>query len=178
MKHADHVNLLRGGVPAPGGVWADLGAGTGAFTLALAELLGPAATIYAIDKNAADLRELTVAMCERFPEVGLRAVTADFTGPLDLPPLDGVVMANSLHYLRSKDAMVQRVRAMLKPGGRLLIVEYNVDRGNLWVPYPLSYRTWESIAAPSGFTETRLLATTPSRFLQEFYSAVSIKGDR
>src|SRR5690554_4106120 len=41
MNHQDHVNLLRPGVPATGGVWADFGAGTGAFTLALAELLGP-----------------------------------------------------------------------------------------------------------------------------------------
>jgi len=40
MKHTEHVNLLRRGIPAPGGVWADFGSGTGAFTLALAELTG------------------------------------------------------------------------------------------------------------------------------------------
>ena len=44
MDHSDHVNLLRNGV-LPGGVWADLGAGSGAFTLALAELAGPETTI-------------------------------------------------------------------------------------------------------------------------------------
>ena len=37
MQHADHVALLRGGVSSPGGVWADFGAGRGAFSLALAE---------------------------------------------------------------------------------------------------------------------------------------------
>lgn len=46
------VTLIRGGVPEPGGVWADLGAGTGNFTWALAELLGPAGAIYALDRDA------------------------------------------------------------------------------------------------------------------------------
>ena len=44
MDHTDHTNLLLDGIAAPGGVWADFGAGTGAFTLALARLkesLGP-----------------------------------------------------------------------------------------------------------------------------------------
>jgi ubiquinone/menaquinone biosynthesis C-methylase UbiE len=41
MDRQEHINLLRGGVPAPGGVWADFGSGAGAFTLALAELIGP-----------------------------------------------------------------------------------------------------------------------------------------
>ena len=44
MEHPDHVALLRPGVP-PGGAWADIGAGEGAFTLALADLLGPGGSI-------------------------------------------------------------------------------------------------------------------------------------
>ena len=44
MIHSDHVRLLRDGVPQAGGVWADIGSGGGAFTLALADLLGPQAT--------------------------------------------------------------------------------------------------------------------------------------
>ena len=51
MDHTDHVTLLRGGVSAPGGVWADLGSGTGAFTLALSDLLGLSGTIYSVDKD-------------------------------------------------------------------------------------------------------------------------------
>lgn len=43
VKQADLVGLLRGGVDAAGGRWADLGAGEGAFTFALSELLGPTA---------------------------------------------------------------------------------------------------------------------------------------
>jgi precorrin-6B methylase 2 len=111
MNHADHVNLLRQGVPAAGGVWADLGAGSGAFTLALAELVGPEAVIYALDRERGALRQLAGAMQARFPNVTLHTVAADFTQPLALPPLDGVVMANSLHFVRRKEPVLRAATA-------------------------------------------------------------------
>ena len=173
MNHDDHVRLIRDGVSGGGGVWADLGSGEGAFTLALADLLGPGGHIYSVDTDARALREQRQALQARFPAVTLEQRTADFARPLDLPPLDGVVMANSLHFQRHKEPALRLVRAMLKPGGRLALVEYNADKGNMWVPYPLSYPTWEALAQANGFIQTRLLATQPSRFLREIYSAVS-----
>ena len=56
MEHKDHVYLLRNGISSPGGTWADLGSGTGAFTLALADLLGPSGHIYSIDKDSRALK--------------------------------------------------------------------------------------------------------------------------
>ncbi len=173
MNHEDHVALLRGGIAGPGGVWADLGSGTGAFTLALADLIGPAGEIYSVDKDRGALKEQERAMHARFPGIVVRYLVADFARPLDLPPLDGVVMANSLHFHKQKDAVIQLVRGYLRPGGRLILVEYNADRGNPWVPYPLSYSTWEALARRNGFAQTRLLARVPSRFLGEIYSAMS-----
>ncbi len=177
MTHDDHVRLLRSGIAETGGVWADLGSGWGAFTLALADLLGPGGTIYSVDKDQAALREQQQAMRARFPDRVVTYLATDFTRPLELPPLDGVVMANSLHYQRDKGPALRLVRGYLKPGGRLLLVEYNADRGNPWVPYPLSYPTWEALAARTGFVGTHLLATVPSRFLREMYSAVSLRGE-
>jgi ubiquinone/menaquinone biosynthesis C-methylase UbiE len=175
MNHADHVALLRGGVPGPGGVWADFGSGTGAFTLALADLIGPEGEIYSIDKDASALREQERTLRARFPDVSSRFFVSDFAQPLALPPLDGAVMANALHFYRAKDGLLQAVFRYLKPDGCFILVEYNVDRGNPWVPYPLSYATWESLARRSGFVHTRLLARAPSRFLGEIYSAVSLR---
>ena len=174
MNHNDHVNLLRNGIPGPGGVWADLGSGSGAFTLALADLIGATGHIYSVDKDRGALREQERAMRSRFSGTTVHYLTADFTQLLDLPPLDGIVMANSLHYVRKKDPVLQLVRSYLKPGGRLLIVEYNADRGNTWVPYPFSYHTWEVLARQNGFSAIQLLATVPSRFFGEIYSAVSM----
>jgi SAM-dependent methyltransferase len=112
-------------------------------------------------------------MRARFPATRVQYLRADFTERLDLPTLDGVVMANALHFLRHKDAVIGLIRGYLKPGGRFILVEYNVDHGNMWVPHPLSFSTWEALARKSGFVHTRLLATVPSRFLGQIYSAVS-----
>lgn len=173
MNHQDHVQLLDQGVPAPGGVWADFGSGRGAFTLALAELIGPGGEIYSVDKDRRALRRQEEEMARSFPGVATHFLSTDFTKPLHLPPLDGAVMANSLHFLRHKEETVQLVHSYLKPGGRLLLVEYNTDRGNPWVPHPLSYPTWDRLAEKNGFSHTELLATRPSRFLGEIYAAAS-----
>jgi len=175
MNHNDHVALLRDGIAGPGGVWADLGSGSGAFTLALAELVGPTAHIYSIDKKKNSLRRQEQEMRTRFPGTSLQTITADYTRSLDLPPLDGVVMANALHFQRHKEGVLQLIYNTLRPGGRLILVEYNVDRGNFWVPHPLSYPSWEKLAGRNGFVGTRLLWTRPSSFLREIYSAVSYR---
>jgi ubiquinone/menaquinone biosynthesis C-methylase UbiE len=178
MTHEDHVYLLRGGVPNRGGVWADLGSGTGAFTLALADLIGPEGEIYSVDTDRRALQEQERIMGARFPTTTVHYIAADFTRPIELPPLTGVVMANSLHYQRNKDSVLRLVRGYLQPGGRLILVEYNTDRGNPWVPHPLSYATWETLARRSGFANTWLLATVPSRFLGEIYSALSVSQEQ
>ena len=174
MNHHDHVNLLRKGIIAPAGVWADLGAGDGAFTLALADLIGTGGTIYAVDKDGGALRRLAQAMQVNFPTVTLHTQTGDFTRPLDLPLIDGIVMANSLHYVRDKGPALEHIRGYLKPEGRLPLVEYNTDRGNMWVPHPMSFGTWQSLSARHGFRHTELLATHPSRFLGEFFASASL----
>ena len=173
MDHTDHMNLLRNGTDGPGGVWADLGAGSGAFTLALADLIGPEGEIYAVDRDASALCRNAEAMRERFPHTHVHYQVADFTQPLTMPLLDGIVMANALHFQRDQKVVVPSLREYLRPAGRLLIVEYNIDRGNFAVPHPVPYRRWEELAGAAGFEHTVLLATRPSRFLREIYSSVS-----
>ena len=154
-------------------MWADLGAGRGAFTLALADLLGRNGEIHAVGRDAGALRENARAMAELFPKVRVAYHVADFTGVLELPALDGIVMANSLHFQAEQLEVVELVREYLKPGGRLVIVEYNIEHGNGAVPYPVPFAAWERLAGESGFEQTRLLERRPSRWLREIYSAVS-----
>jgi ubiquinone/menaquinone biosynthesis C-methylase UbiE len=165
LNHADLVALIREGVgDGRGGRWAELGAGEGNFTRALADVVGADAHIVAVDRDARALRELDGRFETR---------VADFERPLDLHDLDGVLLANSLHFVRDKASVLESVRGMLKPGGRLIVVEYGADRGNPWVPYPFTYPRWETMAAQAGFKNTRLLKTVPSRWLGSMYSAVS-----
>jgi len=177
MDHSDHVDLLRPANLQPGGTWADFGAGSGAFTLALRELVGTHADIYSVDKDRRGFSELEKAHREKFTtSQNVHTMRADFTGRLSLPPLDGIVMANSLHYYREKEKVLRHVRSFLKLNGVLLLVEYNVDSGNMWVPYPLSFETYRELAPRAGFSEPRLLGTKPSRFLHGFYSAASYRS--
>ena len=82
MDHSDHVNLLR---PANllSGIYADLGAGSGAFTLALRELVGLDSTIHAVDKDKSSLDELEKAHRARFHSTEhLTLLPNDFSRPL------------------------------------------------------------------------------------------------
>ena len=176
MTHRDHVHLLRGGIAEPGGAWADFGSGSGAFTLALRELAGADAEIFSIDKDGARLREQERAFAVMFPNSRVQFLRADFTRELKLPALDGIVMANALHFFKNKIDVLHRAREFLKPRGVLLLVEYNVDAGNIWVPHPLSFETFCELAPRAGFTLPRLLATSPSHFLREFYSALTARA--
>jgi SAM-dependent methyltransferase len=169
------VALLREGVTGGGGVWADLGSGTGAFTLALADLLGPGGTIHSVDRDPGALRTQAEALVRWFPSLELHQHVGDFSQPLGLPSLDGVVMANSLHFVRDKVPVLEIVRGALRDGGRLVLVEYDVDIGNPWVPHPVSFASWRSLAAEAGFRDTHKLAAVPSRFLRSIYSAVSLR---
>ena len=176
MDHADHVNLLRPADLPSGGTWADFGAGSGVFTLALRELVGPHANIYAIDKDRRALSELERAHRDKFgTSQNIHSISADFAGALSMPPLDGILMANSLHYFKDKEKILRHVRSFLKLNGTLLLIEYNVDSGNLWVPHPLSFETFRELTPRAGFSEPSLLAKAPSRFLKEFYSAVTYR---
>jgi ubiquinone/menaquinone biosynthesis C-methylase UbiE len=177
MDHQDHIRLLRGGITSPGGKWAELGSGRGAFTFALAELVGPGGIIYSVDKNSAALKDQARAMQKRNAsnQPAINYLHMDYRQPLSLPALDGVLMANTLHFLEDKTAVLKRIKEYLHPGGSLILVEYNSDQGNRWVPFPISFVVWKSLVKDVGFEHTRLMERVPSSFMGEIYSAQSWK---
>ena len=175
MDHADHVRLIREAVDDHHGTWADFGSGQGAFTLALADVLGNDGSIVSVDRDARALEAQRTEMVRRFPDARVDYRVADFTSEIDLPQLDGIVMANSLHFVRDADkaSVLRRLLAHLQPDGRFVLVEYDADAGNHWVPYPLSFATWRRQAACLGLTEPRQVGRVPSRFLGAIYAAVA-----
>jgi SAM-dependent methyltransferase len=177
VDHADHVGLIRDGVEGAGPHWLELGAGSGSFTLALLDLLGAEAEVIALDRDAAALHHLETDAGRRFPAASLRTVVADFVRPLPIDPgsFDGVLMANSLHFVRDKEPVVRAAASATRPGGRFVLVEYGADHGNPWVPWPLSYGTWLELAERVGFHDTRQIGEVPSRFLGSIYAAVSLR---
>ncbi|MCS6880443.1 MAG: class I SAM-dependent methyltransferase [Oscillochloridaceae bacterium] len=145
------VALIRGGAPEPGGVWADLGAGTGNFTWALAEVLGPAATIHALDRDARAIAAQRARLHTDPPAATILPQQADVLHPLDLPPLDGIICANLLHFVRDQAGLLRRLRAHLRPGGRLLVVEYEQSLPIPWAPHPLPFARFMALAQETGF---------------------------
>lgn len=161
------------GATADNRTWADIGAGSGAFTLALAELLGPGAQLIAVDRDRRALDENVRTLNDLFRDTTLTTVVADFRAPLDLPPLDGLIAANSLHFVPSAQrlAVIAQLAALLRPGGTFVVVEYDADTGNAWVPHPFSSSRWSTLAEAAGLVEPGIIGRVPSRFLDAIYSA-------
>ena len=102
--------------------WADLGCGNGTFTLALQSLLPIDSQLTAVDKQS-----------QKLP---VDFVKADFEkNDLPLSGLDGILMANSLHYVRDKTKLIKKLEAYFSkdPVRLSLVVEYDTARYNPWV---------------------------------------------
>lgn len=151
--------------------WADLGCGEGLFTEALARLLPRQSVVHAVDTYAAAMFKVP-----KVPDRYLSRVVADFTQfPwMFAPGLDGLLMANSLHYVRDKRAFLEQATPYLAPAGRFLLVEYDTRAANPWVPYPLPFADLAPLFASVDFPTVRRLGEQPSRFRNgNLYTAVA-----
>jgi 16S rRNA C1402 N4-methylase RsmH len=98
VKIEDAVALIRPAVEGHEGTWADLGAGRGTFTRALAQVLGRESRIYAVDADPNAAAELESVAKAEDPRVTV--IHGDFS-EIELPELDGVLLANSLHFMKN-----------------------------------------------------------------------------
>lgn len=162
MNHAEMVTLIRDGVAESTGVWANLGAGTGNFTLALRDLLDSTATIYAVDRDGKAIAAPFAVCAARARCAAIVPVQADFMQPLRVPPLDGVIMANALHFVRDQESTLTQVVAQIKPGGRLLVVEYELPQPQRWVPFPVPLARFHALAAAVGLVAPTRVGTRRS----------------
>ncbi|HEY7728307.1 MAG TPA: class I SAM-dependent methyltransferase [Candidatus Eisenbacteria bacterium] len=178
MDPRDAVELIRAAVPGGGGpaAWADIGAGRGTFTAALARLLGPGSRIYAVERDARSL----AALGRRREWSGARVipVDADFSRPFELPGLDpggldGMLLANALHFARDAGVVLARLATRVRPGGRVVLVEYDRRRAGPWVPYPIPPAGLPALADAAGLTAFRVVATRPSDYSGVLYAAAA-----
>lgn len=163
MDHRDAVDLLRNAPMSIGRPqhWADLGCGTGTFTRALAELLPTGSTIAAMDHNATAVKQVP----DLHGNVQITKHVGDFvTEPLAMKDLDGILLANALHFVRDQAAFIQRISTSLKPTGALLLVEYDTGSPNPWVPHPLSFVALSQLCADRGFGTVQRLGERTSAF--------------
>ena len=150
-------------------VWADLGCGSGMFTNALANLLPSDSKIFAVDKNKSQLNKISDAIAN----AEINKMYGDFSR-VKLPEnLDGILMANSLHYVKDKNSFINDVKNNLKSSGWFLIVEYDMDTSNPWVPYPISYKSLRNFFRTMDYISINKINEMHSRFRSaNIYSAI------
>ncbi|HEU4787707.1 MAG TPA: class I SAM-dependent methyltransferase [Gemmatimonadaceae bacterium] len=176
----DAVELIRDAVGRGDstGVWADLGAGTGTFTRALARILDAGSTIYAVDDDSSAVAALRAWAARTTARI--IAVKADFTQPLQLPApgphgalLDGILLANALHFVRDAESVLKQLTQRVRAGGRIVVVEYDRRAPSRWVPYPIHASQWPRLAASVGLEDAAVTATRPSAYSGVLYAGVA-----
>jgi ubiquinone/menaquinone biosynthesis C-methylase UbiE len=142
--------------------WADLGSGNGLFSKALLSLLPDKSIVYAVDKQPFTFSGTAIHFLEK-----------DFEkDELLLPLLDGILMANSLHFVKNKLVFLKEVKKYLLPAAVFLLVEYDTENPNRWVPYPLSYSSAESLFKQAGFVSIEKINQRQSAYNSaKIYSA-------
>ena len=170
MQLSQAISLIQHPISKQKSSWADLGCGKGLFTNALSQLLKEGSLIYAVDKNKTALDHLTVK-----EEINLQKLTLDFVKD-DLPftDLSGVLMANAFHFVKDKNSFITKVFKCLDANRYLIIVEYDTNVANPWVPYPISFNELKSFFEPYNYS-TEKLHQIPSRFRGSIYSAMIFK---
>lgn len=153
-------------------VWADLGCGSGLFSYALANILTAGSTIYAIDKSNITLTNRPNPKNNLIQEQQLDFLKDE----LYLPDLDGILMANSIHFVEHKRALIHKLSKSMKEGSSFLIVEYDTDMPNRWVPFPVSFTSLKRLFEAAGYSQVRKHNEMPSVFrASPIYSALISK---
>ena len=175
MDAREAARLIAPGVS--GRIWADLGAGRGTFTIALASLLGPSGRVYSVERDAGAIDALLRLARQRGHDEHalIEVIHADFaTTRLVVEDLDGILMANSLHYVVADEQppLLARVANNLRSGGVILIVEYDNRPRSRWVPYPIAFERLSTVALHAGLPKPELIGRRESAFGGTMYGAL------
>lgn len=111
---------------------ADVGAGAGYYTLALAKIVGRHGRVYAIDLNR-DLLDRLKAEAQRKKLENLEVIwgNAERVGGTKLrdASVDRIIASNILFQIEDRHSFAEEMKRILKPGGRILIVDWSDEAG-------------------------------------------------
>lgn len=156
-----------------GAVVADVGAGSGYFTIRMSRRVGPRGIVYAVDIQPGMLELLR----RRMDAEGMTNVVP-ILGALDDPrlpvaALDLILMVDVYHEFSEPQRMLRRMRDALKPGGRLVLLEYRKEDPLV----PIRFEHKMSVAEArmevesEGFDLTRVESALPRQHILVFIKA-------
>lgn len=109
----------------------DFGAGTGAFTIPLAERL-PCGKVLAVDASSELLGRLYQKLADLDPDVRARiapVLTKDGRVPLQDGIADRLLAINVAHHVHDEPEVLATMSRLLRPGGRLVVIDFgHIDR--------------------------------------------------
>lgn len=140
-------------------IWVDMGCGSGVFTQALASMLPEQSTIFAIDRI-----EQSIQLPSDI-KVKINFILADFVNDdLDIRQTDGVLMANSLHFIEDHFSFLSGLIRKFTTLKEFIIVEYDMIQSNPWVPYPANAQYLKKLFYDLGFQNVARIAERKSTY--------------
>ncbi len=171
MQLEEAVQLIQHSIPVERNVWADLGCGDGLFTNALSQLLPEKSLLYAVDKNKNALKNVSVKA-----GMQLEKIVADFVhDEFPFKSVSGILMANSFHYVKDKNAFIEKCFTLSNDDTYFIIVEYDNNKSNPWVPYPINFNALKNFFASYNYVAEKL-SEIPSHYRGKMYAALIHKA--
>lgn len=137
--------------------------------MALAQLLAAGSTIHAVDRDHRALAGIP----DQYDGVEVRKIVGDLNDAgLSLPTVDGILIANTLHFIRQQKDLLTR---LLSVTDCILIVEYERFLPNPWGPYPVGFQKFRKLCSRIGVQRVERFGTRPSQFGGTMYSALATR---
>jgi len=150
----------------PKSLVADVGAGTGYFSVRLARRV-PEGKVFAIDVEA-DMVRYLAERAKREGLSGLVAIQAEPNDPKIPEAVDVILVVDTLHHIDARDAYFVKLRSSLRPGGRVAIVDFAKDATMGPPPeHRLAPEEVVATAARAGLTKVREVAL-PQQYVLVF----------
>jgi ubiquinone/menaquinone biosynthesis C-methylase UbiE len=126
-REEDCTTMLRQLDIEPGQTVADLGCGNGFYTLKLARMVGPKGKVYAVDIQP----QMLILLMRRAEKAGLENIVPVLGSVVDpgLPEeqIDLILLVDAYHEFSPPEEMLARMRASLKPAGRVALAEFRAE---------------------------------------------------
>ncbi len=149
---------------------ADLGAGVGYMTWRMAKRVGPQGTVYGQDIQPYMLDQLQKNMRER-GITNVKTILGGLTDPkLPVASLDLLLMVDVYHEFSEPQKMLRGIHEALKPGGRLVLIEYRGEDPTVPIrpEHKMTVKQVRAELEPEGFKFEKSLETLPRQHILIF----------
>jgi ubiquinone/menaquinone biosynthesis C-methylase UbiE len=126
LKLAETISALK---IKPGQVVADIGAGTGIFSLAFVPSVRPGGKILAVDVDEGLLAHIEEKATEQGMATYVQLVLGEFDDPKLPVNVDLAFINDVLHHIEHRDLYLKNLAKYLKPGGRIAVIDFRPGMG-------------------------------------------------